>query len=265
MTIPKIAPYPMPTPGDLPASAVPWQLDPSRAVLIVHDLQQYFLSAFAPEADPVRTLVANTVRMLGAARAAGVPVVYTVQPAGQSRTQRGLLGDVWGGGIPTADEARIVAPVAPAPGDEVVTRTRYNAFLGSTLDNVLARHRCDQLVIAGVYAHIGCQVTAAHAFMTERQVFPVADAQADFSREHHDGAIAWLAGRAARVTDTESVVGAFERSAGGGGGGGDDDRGEPGAVRPEVAEVAEAGEFGEFGEFAAAGAATGASSAEVAR
>lgn len=209
MPIPTIAPYAMLSSHELPEPKVDWTIELDRAVLIVHDLQRYFLAAFDRDRDPYRSLVANTRRLIDAARGARVPVIYTVQPSGQSSTQRGLLGDVWGDGIPTPDEARIIDEVAPAASDDIVTRTRYNAFLASTLDNVLARRRRDQLVIAGVYAHIGCQITAAHAFMTERQVFPVADAQADFSREHHEGAIAWLAGRAGRVVDTATVASMF--------------------------------------------------------
>lgn len=213
MPIPKIAPYPMPRPGELPDSVVGWRIDPARAVLLVHDVQRYFLSAFDPGADPFRSLVGNIRRLLTAARAAGVPVVYTVQPAAQTPAQRGLLGEVWGAGIPDGEQAGILKALAPRPRDEVVTRTRYNAFLGSSLDEVLDRHGRDQIVLVGVYAHIGCQLTAAHAFMTERQAFPVADAQADFSRAHHEGAIAWLAGRAARVVDTEAVLEAFAGTA----------------------------------------------------
>ena len=39
MALPAIAPYPMPTAADLPANKVAWTVDPSRAVLLVHDLQ----------------------------------------------------------------------------------------------------------------------------------------------------------------------------------------------------------------------------------
>lgn len=206
MAIPMIEPYAMPVLSEVPSPTVSWSLDPSRAVVLVHDLQRYFLAAYDADADPLLTLLGNVRRLIEAARAASVPVVYTAQPYAQTASQRGLLADVWGSGIQDPAGARIADAVAPAPGEQVVIRTRYNAFLGSTLDDVLSGLDRDQIVLTGVYAHIGCQVTAAHAFMTERQVFPVADAQADFSRRHHDDALAWLAGRAAHVTDTAAVL-----------------------------------------------------------
>ena len=47
--IPTIEPYPMPTAGDLPANTAPWAVDPARAVLLVHDMQRFFLAPLPPE------------------------------------------------------------------------------------------------------------------------------------------------------------------------------------------------------------------------
>lgn len=46
MAIPRIASYPMPQVQDFPTNKVNWTIDPNRAVLLVHDLQQYFLDFY---------------------------------------------------------------------------------------------------------------------------------------------------------------------------------------------------------------------------
>ncbi|KAK0359161.1 hypothetical protein LTR94_032410, partial [Friedmanniomyces endolithicus] len=51
----------------------------------------------------------------------------------------------------------------------------------------------DQLIVCGVYAHIGCQLTAAEAFQRDIEPFFVADALGDFSRDKHMGAVTWAA------------------------------------------------------------------------
>lgn len=43
----------------------------------------------------------------------------------------------------------------------------------------------NQLIITGVYAHIGCMTTATDAFMRDIKPFMVADALTDFSRDEH--------------------------------------------------------------------------------
>ena len=49
MSIPTILPYPMPKKRDLPQNRVSWEVNPKRAVLLVHDMQQYFLNAMEIE------------------------------------------------------------------------------------------------------------------------------------------------------------------------------------------------------------------------
>ncbi len=41
-----ITSYQLPTPGELPASTAQWAPDPDRAILLVHDMQRYFLAPF---------------------------------------------------------------------------------------------------------------------------------------------------------------------------------------------------------------------------
>ena len=76
-----------------------WAADPSRAALIVHDMQAYFLERFQSDTDPVTTLKANAVNLVNTARSLGVPVFYTAQPGSMTPTQRGLLSAFWGEGM----------------------------------------------------------------------------------------------------------------------------------------------------------------------
>lgn len=90
---------------------------------------------------------------------------------------------------------------------------RYSAFRKSNLAGLMREKGRDQLIITGIYAHIGCMMTAAEAFMQDIQAFMVADALADFSLDNHTMAIAYAAGRCAVVLTTEQALAQLELAA----------------------------------------------------
>jgi bifunctional isochorismate lyase / aryl carrier protein len=208
MSLPRITPYAMPTAAALPANRVGWTPDARRSALLIHDMQHHFLNAFDRAAPPVPELLSHIGALRDRCHALGVPVVYSAQPGGQTLEQRGLLQDFWGDGIAAGPEAQaIVEELAPAPGDVLLTKWRYSAFVRTELDELLRAQGRDQLLIVGIYGHIGCLMTACHAFMQEVQPFLVADAIADFSAQDHARALEWGAARCGVVTTTADVLG----------------------------------------------------------
>jgi isochorismate hydrolase len=204
-TIASIEPYQVPTAGDLPASTADWACDPERAVLLVHDMQRYFLRPFA---DGMRDqLVGNCALLRERAVAGGMPVGYTAQPGGMNDEERGLLMDIWGPGMRVDQEDREIVPeLAPAEDDWRFTKWRYSAFARSDLlDRMRAAGR-DQIVLCGVYAHVGVLMTAVDAFTNDIQPFLVADAIADFTEEDHRMAVEYAARCAAVVTTAKEVL-----------------------------------------------------------
>ncbi|MFG2039758.1 isochorismatase family protein [Dactylosporangium sp. NPDC048998] len=203
--IPQIAPYPLPQPGDLPANVADWAAAADRAVLLVHDMQRYFLRPLPPAVR--EQIVANTATIRQRCRALGVPVAYTAQPGGMTDEERGLLKDFWGPGmrVDPADRA-VVDELAPGPDDLVLTKWRYSAFFRSPLLAWMRERGRDQLVLCGVYAHVGVLATAVDAFTNDIQPFLVADAVADFSADHHGLALRYAAARCAMVLMAKEIL-----------------------------------------------------------
>ncbi|RJQ81268.1 isochorismatase family protein [Pseudonocardiaceae bacterium YIM PH 21723] len=206
--IPAIASYRLPTRADLPATQARWTADPARAVLLIHDMQRYFL---APFDSPLREeLIAHAAQLRDLAIQSGVPIAYTAQPGDMTPQQRGLLEDFWGPGMTAGPEHRKVVPeLAPRAEDKVFTKWRYSAFFKSTLLDWMKESHRDQLVLCGVFAHIGVLTTALDAFTHDIQPFFVADAVGDFSAEHHQFAMTHSARSCARVLLTEEVLHEF--------------------------------------------------------
>lgn len=209
MTIRSIAPYALPTAADLPQDKVSWNVDPARAVLLIHDMQDYFVGFYGAANPAIVSCIDRIIRLKRHLKALGVPVVYTAQPPVQSDADRGLLNDMWGPGLTAKpDLAGIVAPLAPDADDRVLTKWRYSAFFRAPLAEMMAEAGRDQLLICGIYAHIGVMQTALDAFMRGIKPFLIADAIADFSREDHMMALRYVARNAGRTIHSDSVLAA---------------------------------------------------------
>jgi bifunctional isochorismate lyase/aryl carrier protein len=169
-------------------------------------MQKYFLASFSANAAPLTDLVTNIRALRHWADAESIPVIYTAQPPKQDPADRMLLTDFWGPGLHAENQAAIVDELAPIEADTVLTKWRYSAFQRTGLLELLRERGRSQIIVTGVYARIGCQVTACDAFMYDIQPFVPADAVADFSRIQHVQALTWIAGRCGTVTATRRLL-----------------------------------------------------------
>jgi len=202
--LPSTTTYTLPDENEIPASIVSWCLDPTRTTLLIHDMQRYFLAPLSPSVrDP---LVRNCKVLLTRCEALGVPVLYTAQPGDMTDAQRGLLKDIWGPGMRADPSHReIVDELTPGPKSTILTKWRYSAFHRSELLDLMRELGRDQLIICGVYAHVGILATAIDAFSNDIQPFVVANAVGDFSSEYHRMAIDYTATRCGVVLTTKEV------------------------------------------------------------
>lgn len=198
MALPNRITYPLP--AGRPDNVAGWVPDPARAMLLVHDMQHYFLRGFAADLDPLATVLPTIAALRQTADQVGMPVLYTAQPGGQPAAARGLLTDFWGPGIGIDEsDTGIVDDLSPRPVDTVLTKHRYSATVRTGLLDRLAAQGRDQVLITGVYTHIGCLASALDLFMADVQPFLIADGTADFSADDHERALDYAARRCAVV------------------------------------------------------------------
>jgi nicotinamidase-related amidase len=117
------------------------------------DVQNAIVDRFAEHSEG---LLATLVEAVGAARAAGIPVLYVrfafrqgapeMSPRNQAFTALARSGS-----MSESDSATQVHPaVVPQSGDIIVTKRRVSAFSGSDLDVVLRSLDVDALVLTGI-------------------------------------------------------------------------------------------------------------------
>lgn len=207
MAIPRISAYPLSKVENSFTNKVNWKIDAKRALLLVHDMQNYFVDFYRRDQEPMQSVLQQIETLIAVCRRQNIPVVYTAQPPNQKAHDRALLTDFWGTGLTgEGNGTAIVDELKPQPADIQYMKWRYSAFQRTALmDDMLDQGR-DQLIICGVYAHIGILSTTLEAFMRDVQAFVVADAVADFSPEEHSMALNYIAGRCGKVETLAEMV-----------------------------------------------------------
>ncbi|MCK4413744.1 MAG: cysteine hydrolase [Candidatus Eisenbacteria sp.] len=183
------------------------QLDPQRAVLVVIDMLRYFADpAGRCHLPATRAVIPQIAALLTAWRAGGHPVVFT-RHGHRDETDLGMLGRFFDDYIRADEpEAEIISALQPAPGEPVIRKTTYDAFLGTSLGEFLEETGRDQLLISGVLTHMCCETSARAGFCRGYEVFVAADAMATSSEDLHLGSLLAMADAVAIVMTTEEVL-----------------------------------------------------------
>jgi nicotinamidase-related amidase len=143
-----------------------FSLTAGKAALLVVDLQRAFCEREVSDLmgfegsdyfwDRVDDLVLPNARgLIGAARAAGVEVIYTVIEAlTQDGRDRSIDHKRCNFLIPRGSPGAEVAPAIAPEGDEmVIPKTSSGIFNSTNIDYVLKNLAVERLVIFGVYSH----------------------------------------------------------------------------------------------------------------
>ena len=160
------------------AQDTPWQksdeIDLSRSAVLVVDVLGGSNEVLPVLAD----MVANSVAIVKAARAAGVPVIFA-DDAHVPGLDREL--ELWGDhGIAGTEDAKPAATFEVGEGDYVIPKRRYDAFFQTDLDLTLRELGVDTLIVVGADTNICVLQTLAGAYFRAYKTIVAADASATF-------------------------------------------------------------------------------------
>ena len=209
----------MPT-GEGLLTTLPQRAAPAHAALIVVDVQNDFLAddGFVArkggDMTHLRASVPPLVRLIDAARQAGVLVVFVqaiyddeyLSDAMRDRNRRtGLEVDRCTTGSWGAD----FYEVRPAPGEPVVVKHRYSAFMGTELDHVLKARGVRSLLLTGVVTDVCVESTARDGYFLDYYVTLVEDCCGAQTPDDHAGTLRRCRRDWGVVATTEEVIGTW--------------------------------------------------------
>jgi ureidoacrylate peracid hydrolase len=192
-------------------------VDPSAAAVLVIDVQNDYvhpegaIGASGVDMSACVEMIPRLEALLERARAAGVLVVHTRnwhRPATDSQAWRDRVTRTW-----TLDDRPGRAEswgaefyrVLPRTGEEVVSKFRYDAFLGTNLEYLLRAREIRTVICTGVATNVCVESTARAAHMRDFNVVLVADCCASAETELHEATLINIQRHFGTVVDAAQV------------------------------------------------------------
>ena len=186
------------------------KLERERTAVVVIDLQKGIVP-YSAQPHSVNKVIANTVRILRAARATGAQPVLVHM--GGSRDVRDRLAPDADEPMParsfSADWMELVPELELAPSDLVILKRQWGAFYGTDLDLQLRRRGLATLILCGIATEFGVESTARDAFERGFQQVFVSDAMSAKTAGAHEHCLRHIFPRMGRVRETAEVLAAF--------------------------------------------------------
>lgn len=178
-----------------------------RAALLVVDLVRAFTEPDSPLGSDLDAVVTRCAELVDAARAAGVPVFFSVPLAEAGGWSRKIpANDLLVPGTPAVElDPRLGASAA----DTVFTKSYPSCFFGTDFATRLTHLGVDTLVIAGASTSGCVRATGVDSCSSGLRTIVVGDAVGDRSPLSHEVALSDLALKYADVVTVEEAVGAL--------------------------------------------------------
>ncbi|MCU1608516.1 MAG: ureidoacrylate peracid hydrolase [Pseudonocardiales bacterium] len=196
-------------------------IDPKTTAVVLIEYQNDFTSEGGVLHDAVREvmdktdMLANTKRVVEAARVAGVavmhaPITFAKGYGELSAHPYGILKGVVDGQCFVKDSwgAAIIDELAPQEGDIVIEGKRgLDTFASTNLDFILRNKGITTIVLGGFLTNCCVESTMRTGYEHGYQVLTLTDCTAATSPEQHDNAIAYDFPMFSQPTTSEDFIG----------------------------------------------------------
>lgn len=166
-------------------------IDPRSSAILVIDMANDFIFPGGTIADAggeeyqgrARALLPRMQRLLEAARAAGILVVYATDAHTPDDAELAKWPPHSMKGTP---EAEVADAVSPQEGDLIIEKQTYSPFMDPHLERALESRGIRRLYIAGLHTDCCARHTSGDAFQRGYELVWVSDALQAFTQEAHE-------------------------------------------------------------------------------
>ena len=193
-------------------------LVPARSALLVIDVQNDYchpqgaLGSHGADLGSVEPALANIRRLIDEARASGAAVIFIRNwhvPWANSAGWRARVTRQSGAAQAGSWGAEFYG-VAPAPGEPVIDKQRYDAFIGTPLDSALHALARGTLVLTGFGTNVCVESTARHAVFLDYHIVFASDATGTADGiAAHEATLATIAHHFGPVAATAEILEAW--------------------------------------------------------
>jgi ureidoacrylate peracid hydrolase len=201
------------------------------AVLFFDILNGYYHAADSATKSRKKPMVDNAVRLMKAARSAGLPIFFAKgNHRPDNATSVTLITDTniglkpWPDGEVAAgpmhavgdnSSSDVIPELEPRSDDYYVPKYRWSAFYQTYLDLALRARRIDTIVVSGGSTDVGVAATVFAARDLDHNIIVARDACAtSHDQRAHDALMDWIFPRMSRVRTTDQILQMIHDAAG---------------------------------------------------
>jgi ureidoacrylate peracid hydrolase len=192
------------------------RIDPGHGMLLVVDMQNDFCHPEGAagkrgrDMNFVQSMIPRLVRLVKKAREHDFPICF-VRTSGNQWTNSAVWTEFKNTQLLACAEgswgAEFHAGLEPQPGEMIVTKHRYSAFIGTDLDMLLRARGVKSLLVTGVGTGMCVFHTLTVGFMLDYYITLVEDCAATtYGRAAHDEAIALVKKHYGRIASSEQII-----------------------------------------------------------
>lgn len=200
--------------------------EPGRTALVIVDMQNGFLDAKGSMArigmshERLTPAIEGCVRLVAAAREAGLPVIFT---------RYVYLPGYADGGIVTAEllpamreaqalilgswDADIIEELTPRADEIIIDKSRPSSFYGTRLEPVLTGLGITALTVAGITTNVCVETTVRDAGQRDYRTTVASDATAEYDDTRHEVALGTMGYLFGWVKTVDEIIAGWRANA----------------------------------------------------